>query len=162
MAGHLQQELAKLLDAYDERRRGDLEREQRMKDGDALFLQQFAELRRDVIRPVFETAGAMLEARGHRHSVTEQEFNAAGEGRITEAGIALRVVPAGTKAPLRDDQRALSISTRHYNKTVWINPGDAPEAGGLSGAKGACALANVTRELVEEEVVRFVARVIAS
>jgi len=162
MSEYLEQELAKLLDAYDERRRGDLEREQRTKDEDALFLQHFAALRRDVIRPVFEAAGAMLEARGHRYSISEQEFSAAAEGRIIEAGISLRVVPAGTKAPLHDDQRALSIATRHYNKTVWINSGNALDAGGIAGAKGAYTIAKLTRELVEHELIAFVARVIAS
>jgi len=162
MSTHLQQELAKLLDSYDDRRRADLEREQRAREEDALFLQQFAALRRDVIRPVFEAAGAMLEARGHRYSISEQEFSIAAEGRITEAGISLRLVPAGSRAPLHEDQRALSVATRHYNKTVWINSGGAAEPGGLAGAKGAYTLPKVTRELVEEELIAFVARVISS
>jgi gamma-glutamyltranspeptidase len=36
------------------------------RDDEASFLQDFAERRRTVIRPVFEAAGAMLEERGHR------------------------------------------------------------------------------------------------
>ena len=162
MSDHLREGLAKLLDEYDQRRRGDLQREQRTKDEGALFLKEFAELRRNVIRPVFEAAGAMLEARGHRYSITEQEFLAGSEGRIAEAGISLRIVPSGTKAPLHEDQRSLSITTRHYNKTVWINSGAALEAGGLAGAKGAYELPKVTRQLVEEELLAFVARVVAA
>ena len=162
MSKHLDDELRKLLDSYDERRRGDLAREQRTRDEDARFLERFAALRRDVVRPVFDAAGAMLEARGHRYSVSEQEFSAGTEGRLGEAGITLRIVPAGTKAPLKDDQRALSVTTRHYNKTVWINSGGTPESGGIAGAKGAYALDKVTPDLIEEELLRFVARVIAS
>lgn len=161
MATHLQQELAKLLDAYDERRREDLERERRAKDKDALFLEEFAALRRDLIRPVFEAAGAMLEARGHRYSITEQEFTAGSEGRISEASISLRIVPAGSRVPLHEDQRSLTIATRHYNKTVWINSGSAEAAGGIAGAKGAHTIDKVTRELIEAELIAFVARVIA-
>ena len=161
MADHMREALAKLLDGYDARRRGDLEREQRTKEEDALFLSQFAELRRSVIRPVFESAGAMLEERGHRYSIAEQEFTAGSGGRISEAGISMRIVPSGTKAPLHEDQRSLSITTRHYNKTVWINSGEAPDAGGIAGAKGAYALEKVTRQLVEEELLGFVARVVA-
>ena len=162
MSDHLRNALGKLLDGYDERRRGDLEREQRTKDEGTLFLKEFADLRRDVIRPVFEEAGAMLEARGHRYSITDQEFLAGSEGRIAEAGISMRIVPSGTKAPMRDDQRSLSIATRHYNKTVWINSGAALEGGGLAGAKGAYALSKVTRQLIEEELLAFVARVVAA
>ena len=162
MSQHLREALGKLLDAYDERRRGDLEREQKAKDEDALFLQQFAALRRDVIRPVLEAAGAMLEARGHRYSVAEQEFSAGAEGRIGEAGISLRIVPAGTKAPLHQDQHSLTVATRHYNKTVWINSGTALEAGGIAGANGAYTLDKVTPDLIEAELLAFVERVIAS
>jgi hypothetical protein len=163
MADHMQDAITKLLDVYDARRRGDLEREQRTKEEEARFLTDFAELRRSVIRPVFETAAAMLEERGHRCSIAEQEFVGGAEGRIAEAGITMRVVPSGTKAPLHEDQRSLSITTRHYNKTVWIHSGD-PQAqgGGLAGGKDAFAIEKVTKQLVEEELIAFVARVVAS
>jgi len=162
MADHMQDALGKLLDVYDARRRSDLEREQRAKDEETRFLKDFAELRHTVIRPVFEAAGALLEERGHRYSITEQEFAAGAEGRISEAGITLRIVPSGTKAPLHEDQRSLAIATRHYNKTVWINSGESAASGGLAGSKGAYVLEKVTRQLVEDELIAFVARVVAS
>jgi hypothetical protein len=158
---HLREALTRLLDAYDARRRDDLDRERKSKEDEASFFIRFAELRRDVIRPVFEAAGAMLEERGHRYSIAEQESVPGTAGRINEAGISLRIVAAGTKAPLHEDQQSLSITTRHYNRTVWINSGDAPTSGGLAGAKGAHALEQVTRELVEAEVIGFVGRVVA-
>jgi hypothetical protein len=158
----MREALTRLLDVYDARRRADLEREQKAKDEEARFLRDFAELRRALIRPVFEAAGAMLEERGHRYSIAEQEFTAGAEGRISEAGITLRIVPLGTKAPLHEDQRSLCVATRHYNKTVWINSGESAGSGGLAGAKGAYALEKVTRQLVEEELIGFVGRVVAS
>jgi hypothetical protein len=161
MADHMREALSKLLDVYDARRRSDVEREQKAKDEEARFLRDFAELRRSVIRPVFEAAGAMLEERGHRYSIAEQEFLAGPEGRISEAGITMRIVPSGTKAPLHEDQRSLSIATRHYNRTVWINSGESSGSGGLAGAKGAHSLDKVTRQLIEEELISFVARVVA-
>lgn len=162
MADHMRDALTKLLDVYDARRRGDLEREQKTRDDEVRFLKDFADLRREVIRPVFEAAGALLEERGHRYSITEQEFLGGSEGRIAEAGITLRIVPSGTKAPLHEDQRSLSISTRHYNKTVWIHTGEPQAAGGLAGGKDAFALEKVTKQLVEEELIAFVGRVVSS
>ena len=157
---HMDEALGQLLDAYDARRRGEVEREQKSRDEAAAFLQRFAELRREAIRPVFEAAGAMLEARGHRYNIVEQEFNGAA-GRITEAGISLRVVPGGLRTPVHDDQSSLTLTTRHYNRTVWINSGESQNSGGIAGPKGAYALEKVTRSLVEEEVVGFVARLLA-
>jgi hypothetical protein len=161
MADHLRDELTRLLDEYDARRRIDRDREQKTRDDEAYFLKAFAELRRNVIRPVFEAAGGMLEERGHRYSIAEHEFTAGAAGRITEAGITLRVVPSGTKAGLHEDQRSLSITTRHYNKTVWINSGESAGSGGLAGAKGAYELEKVTRSHIEEEVIGFVGRIVA-
>ena len=162
MAEQMRDVLAKMLDEYDARRRGDLVREQKVKDDDALFLKEFAELRRSVIRPVFEAAAAMLEERGHRCSISEHEFAAASGNGISEAGISLRIVPSGTRPPLHEDQSSLSITTRHYNKTVWINSGESSQAGGIAGAKGAYALEKITRQLIEEELIAFVGRVVAA
>jgi hypothetical protein len=162
MSDHMRKALAKLLDEYDARRRSESERETRAKEDEAQFLRDFAELRRTVIRPVFAAAGALLEERGHRFSITEQEFVAGAAGGICEAGISMRVVASGTKAPLHEDQHTLSIVTRHYNRTVWINSGEASHAGGMAGSKGAYGLERITPQLVEDEVVAFVARVVAS
>ena len=161
MPDHLRETLTKLLDDYDTRRLGEQAREQKAKDDETSFLVDFAELRRDVIRPVFEAVAAMLEERGHRASIVEQEFAGGNAGRISEAGITLRVVPSGTKAPLHEDQRSLSFTTRHYNKTVWVNSGESAGSGGLAGAKGAYALERVTKQLVEDELVAFLGRVVA-
>ena len=82
---------------------------------------------------------------------------------MTEAGISLHIVPSGTQAPLHDDHaRSLSITTRHYNKTVWISAGRPQDAGGVAGAKGAYPLEKIDRQRVEEELVRFVAGIVAA
>jgi hypothetical protein len=155
--------LTKLLDAYDARRKSEVEREENARSGEERFLRQFADLRRDLIRPVFEQAGAILEERGHRYSITEQEFSAGNGGKgSSEAGITLRIVASGTKAGLHADQQSLSIATRHYNRTVWINSGEAPNAGGLAGAKGGYPLERITPQLIQDELLAFVGRVVAA
>ena len=153
MADYLRNELGKLLDDYDERRRAVLAREQKVRDDDALFVAQFAELRRSVIRPAFEAAATLLAERGHLASITEQEFSVAEGSKVNEAWIALRIVPAGTK---EENARSLSISTRHYNKTVWVNTGRPQEV-----SKGNYSLEKIDRELVEAELIGFVAGIVA-
>jgi hypothetical protein len=161
MADHLREELGKMLDEYDERRRSVLEQEQNVRDSDALFLRQFGELRHSVVRPVFEAAGSMLAQRGHAFDISEEEFSSGSGRQATEAGISIRIVPSGSKAPLHDDHAQwLSITTRHYAKTVWINAG-AGNAGGVAGSKGAYPLERVDRQLVEEELLKFVRGIVA-
>ncbi|MGH8734019.1 MAG: hypothetical protein ACREVB_10090, partial [Burkholderiales bacterium] len=116
------------------------------------------ELRRGVIRPAFETAGAMLAERGHKVTIAEQEFSVDAGSKVTEAGISIHLVPTGAQASPREEPgRALAISTRHYNKTVWINAGKP-----LEGAKGTYPLDKIDRQRVEEELVKFVAGVVAA
>jgi hypothetical protein len=153
MADYLRDELGKLLNQYDEQRRAVAAREQKVRDEDALFVAGFADLRRSVIRPAFETAAAMLAERGHKVTIAEQEFSVDAAAKVTEGEISLRIVVSGAK---EDNARALSISTRHYNKTVWINAGKP-----LEGAKGTYPLEKVNRQRVEEELVRFVAGIVA-
>jgi hypothetical protein len=155
--------LGKMLDAYDTRRSADVAREKKSKDDDALFLTSFSELRRNVVRPVFEQAGAMLAERGHAFEISEEEFGADVGGKVREAGISLHIAPAGMPAQLHaeDHERSLSVTTRHYNKTVWVSGGRALQAGGAAGAKGAYALERVNQQLIEEEVVRLVGAVMA-
>lgn len=115
------------------------------------------------MRPVFEAAGAVLAERGHGFEISEQQFAVDAEGKVSEAGITLRIAPAGMAAELHagDHERSLSIITRHYNRTVWISAGRPLDAGGRAGAKGAYELERVDRQLIEEEVVRLVAAVMA-
>ena len=153
MADNLREELSRLLDQYDQRRQAVLAREQKVKDDDALFVSRFAELRRNVIRPAFEVAAALLAERGHTASITEHEFAVAEGSKVSEASIALRVATLGTK---EENARALSVSTRHYNKSVLINAGKP-----LEGAKGTYPLEQVDRQRIEEELLRFVGEIVA-
>jgi len=161
MSEGLRADLTRMFDAYDIRRSADAARTQKSKEDDAYFLELFAALRRDVVWPVFEAAGTMLAERGHGVEIDEQEFAVDAGGKVLEAGISLRIAPAGMPSQLHagDHERSLSITTRHYNKTVWISNGRPQDAGGVAGAKGAYALERVDRNLVEENVVRLVAAV---
>lgn len=163
MSDHLKKELSKVLDEYDARRRTDEARVRKAKDDDARFLAQFAELRRAVLRPVFEAAGEILAARGHRFSIAEEEFSVGSGGKVTEAAISLVVAPAGTDVSARDGDhaRTFSVSTRHYNKSIWINAGAAMNVGGIAGSKGAYPLERIDERFIEEELVRFVSGVVA-
>jgi hypothetical protein len=165
MKDHLSNELGKVLDQYDEARRVIEERNVKVIHDEAQFIAEFAELRRKVVRPVFEAAGAMLAGRGHAFSIAEEEASAPKPGnqggRGVEASISLLVAPAGTVALAGDRARALTFTTRHYNRTVAVNSSDSHgSGGGIAGAKGAYALDKIDAQLVEDEVVKYIAGVV--
>jgi hypothetical protein len=158
MGAELRAGLGALLDQYDEARRAAQARSDQAAAAGTIYLKQFAELRRAVVRPVFEAVGAMLAERGHRFSIHEEEFAAPDADKtFSEAAIVLRVNPAGLDepAPGTDDKRSLSFTTRHYNKTVSIGNGAAPHEG--LGAKSGLPIERITLQLVEEEVLKLMA-----
>lgn len=158
MSAQLRAGLGALLDQYDQTRRTAQARTDQAAADSAAYLARFAELRRAVVRPVFEAAGALLAERGHRFSVEEEEFAAPGAGAAArEAAIVLRVTPAGMEAsaPDNDGQRSLSFTTRHYNKTVSVRNGALPYEG--SGSKAGLPIERITLQLVEEEVLKLMA-----
>lgn len=152
--------LTTLLDQYDEQRRATQARNDQVVAERSLFVRQFAELRRDVLRPVFEATGAILQARGHAFSIREEAFEAQDAGKTAEAAIVLSIAPAGMEkaAPGDEHLRALSFTTRHYNKTVSIRNGALPHEG--NDAKSGYALARINAQLVEEEVLKLMAAVV--
>jgi hypothetical protein len=164
MSERLRLQLGALLDRYDAARRAASSHLEKVRADDAMFLVQFDELRRDVVRPIFEAAGAVLQARGHAFRIVEEPFRAENGGKTAEAAIELHVAPAGLEAlPLAHAHlRALSFTTRHYNKTVTIRNGAVPHEGMLAGAKGAFPLDKIDRQLVEDEVLKLMASLVGA
>lgn len=162
MTDELEKRLGALLDGYDESRRNAQSRRDQAIADEQRFVQDFAELRRSVLRPLFEATGALLSQRGHEFSIREQEFAQQPGGKDAEAAITLLVAPAGMEKPPAADEhlRALSFTTRHYNKMVSIRNGAAPHEGTLAGAKGAYPLARIDAQLAEDEVLKLVAALV--
>lgn len=163
MSERLSRQMDELLDRYDAARRAAESRIEQTRTDEALFLQRFSELRRDVVRPVFEAAGAVLRRRGHEFQIVEEEFRPQSGGKGAEAAIELRVVPEGLEKPppAHDHLRALSFATWHYNKTISIRNGAAPHERALSGASGAVSLAAINAERVEDEVLKLMASIVS-
>jgi hypothetical protein len=164
MSERLRLQLGALLDRYEAAQRAAELHLEKVRSGDAMFLVQFDELRRNVVRPIFEAAGAVLQARGHGFRIVEEPFSAQNGSTTVEAAIELHVAPAGMEAlPLAHSHlRALSFATRHYSKTVTIHNGATPHEGSLAGAKGTFALDKIDRQLVEDEVLKLMASLVAA
>lgn len=162
MTGALEKELGALLDQYDEARRNTQTRKDQARADEQRFVEDFAERRRTVLRPLFEAAGAMLAQRGHAFSIQEQEFAPLPGGSTAEASISFLVAPEGMEKPPAADEnlRALSFTTRHYNKTICVRNGATPYTGALAGAKGAFPIARIDVELAEAELLKLMAAIV--
>ena len=163
MTGTLEKQLGALLDRYDAARRAEQTRKDQAHAEERRFLDDFASLRASMLRPLFEAVGALLAKRGHAFRIGEQEFAPHSGGAGTEASITLFVAPDGVAPPpaSADEQlRALSFTTRHYNRTVCVRNGAAPHEGALAGAKGAYPLERIDLELAEAELLKLMSAMV--
>jgi len=159
----LNRELRKLLDQYDDKRRAEQERLRQVQAKEDAFESEFAHLRSSAVRPVFEAAGAILKERGHDFSISENEFAVDQDGKITEAGILIRIFPARVEGSTRpiDQFPSLSYVARHYNKTVGIyGTNMVPKTGGAAGPRGDYQLTQISTELVEAELLQLIAGIV--
>jgi hypothetical protein len=155
--------LKQLLDEYDEKRRAAEDRRLQTKTDEDRFFQHFAELRQNVVRPVFESMGAILTGRGHEVRISQEEYGVDANGKATEASISMHIRPAGMEnaARERDELPSLSVSTRHYNKTVCLLGANAlPLPGDGISRRGDYQLAQLNEALIEREVLKVIAEIV--
>jgi hypothetical protein len=156
-------ELGKLLDQYDDKRRTVEERRQQVKSDEDAYQKAFADLRLEVIRPVFEAVGAILKARGHDFVISEDEYAGEPAGKTREAVISMQVMPAGMEKSTQPNAPypSLSFITRHYNKTVCIRASNGvPKLNGAANPRGDYQLGQIDKHLVQAELLKLIAAII--
>lgn len=114
------------------------------------FAAAYEEIKRTVIRPAFENAGGMLKARGHEIHISEEPG-----GKI-----AIHIVPAGAKKSIHpyDWFPTFDLFPAPFSKAIGIHVRNArPNSEGSS--RGEYKLAQVNRELVEKELMKFIGEI---
>lgn len=162
LAGDFDAELGRLLDQYDQKREAVAARMRQVKADELAFLDEFARVKRSVVRPIFEQVGAVLRARGHDFTILEDEYALDQGGKTTEATISIRILPARPEGSATgpDQHSSLAFATRHYNKVVEIHGGSEASRSGISaGPRGEYQLAQITVGLVRNELLKVVAEI---
>ena len=116
------------------------------------FPGDFAKLKLSVIRPAFETVGNMLKERGHEINISE---DAGGK-------ISIHIVPAGVKKSLHpyDWYPTLSFFGAPFTRTIGLHGRNARRnSDSASGPRGEYRPSQVNKEIVEKELMKFVAEI---
>ncbi len=134
-----------------------------MKTDEDVYDKAFADLRLEVIRPVFEAVGAILKARGHGFVISEDDPAGEPGGNTREAVISMQIMPAGMEKSAQADAPypSLSFATRHYNKTVCVRSSNSvPRLNGAAGPRGDYRLGQIDAQLVRSELLKLIAAII--
>ena len=116
------------------------------------FPGDFARLKLTVIRPVFEATGEILRERGHEINISEEPG-----GKIS-----IHIVPAGASKSIHPYNwfPTLSFFGAPFTKTVGLHGINARRnADGGSGQRGNYKLTEISRAIVEKELMKFVGEI---
>jgi hypothetical protein len=116
------------------------------------FPGDFAKLKLSVIRPAFEAVGNMLRERGHEINISE---DAGGK-------ISIHIVPAGVKKSIHpyDWYPTLSFFGAPFTRTIGLHGRNARRnSDSASGPRGEYRPSQVNEEMVEKELMKFVAEI---
>lgn len=116
------------------------------------FPGDFAKLKLSVIRPAFETIGNMLKERGHEFNISE---DAGGK-------ISIHIVPAGVNKSIHpyDWFPTLSFFGAPFTRTIGLHGRNARRnSESASGPRGDYRPSQVNKEIVEKELMKFVAEI---
>lgn len=148
--------LSGILDSFDAKRGAAKKEAERKKTEHEIFLEQFTEKAKSVIRPVMEQVAKLLESRGHNSEIREQKETIDSDGRTINAGITLTIFPLGQRPryPDQHDCPHVAFMVNSYENKIHVHESTMmPMRGGHAGSTGEYALDKVTSELVEKHIV---------
>jgi hypothetical protein len=150
MADDQNASMGKTLDRFSGKRDAGKGPQPQVKSTEADFAGDFTQLKVAVIRPAFENVGSMLKARGHEINISEE----------LGGKISIHMVPAGVKKSIHpyDWFPTFSLFGAPYTKSVGVHGRNArPSSGGSE--RGDYKLAQVSKEVVEKELMKFVGEI---
>lgn len=152
MAEDLNLKPAKAMDPFTGRRAAGTGRKPPGEANEDTFSSDFAKLKLAVIRPAFEKIGDLMKARGHEVSISEDPG-----GKIS-----IHIVPAGVNKSIHpyDWFPTLSFFGAPFTKTLGLHGRNARRnSDGGSGQRGEYKLAQVSTDVVEKEVMKFIGEI---
>jgi hypothetical protein len=121
------------------------------KSAEDVFAEEFSRLKESVIRPVFENVGIRMAAQGHEFNISEEAM-----GKIS-----IHIVPAGAVKSIHPYTwfPTFSLFAAPFAKTVGVHGRNARPSSEGAGQRGDYRLAQVTREVVEQELAKFIGEI---
>ena len=119
---------------------------------DGAFAGDFAKLKLAVIRPAFENIVNQMKARGYEFNISEEPG-----GKIS-----IHIVPTGVNKSIHpyDWFPTLSFFGAPFTKTIALHGRNARRnSSGGSGERGDYTLSQVSKDLVEKELTKFIGEI---
>ena|SRR5579863_5444196 len=158
MKDEAKSQLRKIVSAYDEKLAEAERIETARRAAQAAFPGRFVTLRTETIAPAIQEIADLLNERGHRASVNEQEESSSAEGGVKSAAVSLRIVPKpfaqkpAEKSPITIE---ITFSANRSERKVAVSSTNTMI--GNSGTVGKCGeyeIDAVTADVVANHVIQ--------
>ena len=122
----------------------------------AAFPERFATLRTGTIRPAIQEIADLLNERGHKASVHEQEESSTAEGGVKSAAVSLHVVPKPfTHKAAETSAIEITFSANRSERKVAVSSRNTMMShGGSVGKRGEYEVDAVTADVVASHAIQ--------
>jgi hypothetical protein len=153
MKDSTKEQLRAIFDRYSEKKRGDQSEQQKAKSERLEFLEEFDRTIKETIRPSLRELSDLIKSKGHGCEITQRSESHDAQGCIQSARVQMEILPDGFRAPA-GERPTISFVADSCRKEVWTHVNTAmPGREGCSGQHNVYTLDEITRDVVEEEVI---------
>lgn len=157
MKDEAKRQLAKIIGDYDDKLAEAERVDATKRAAQEAFPGRFARLKKETIVPVAQEIADMLNERGHRASVRDQEESSSTESGIKSAAVSLRVVPkpfAHKAAETNPIAIEITFSANRSDRKVAVSSSNPMTGhGGTAGKRGEYEIDAVTADVVTSHVI---------
>lgn len=150
--------LKKIIGDYDEKLAEAERADTANRAANAAFPGRFVTLKTETIRPTIQEIADILNERGHKASVREQEESSTTEGGVKSAAISLHIVPkpfAHKSAETNPIAIEITFSANRSERKVAVSSTNSMlSQGGSVGKRGEYQIEAVTADLIANHVIQ--------
>jgi hypothetical protein len=156
MKDETKDKLRGIFDAYDKKQSEARKEQAKIKTEKKLFLENFAKKVQDVISPALDELAEAIESRGHGCEISTKQESQDAQGLTQSAQICMLIFPNSQRSQYGGTHEGSSISfiADSQGEKVWIHTAMMLRRGGSANEY---LLENITKEIVESEVVHLLA-----
>ena len=151
-------ELQSILATYRARLVDSQERETKLRNARASFIDVFRTLKAETIAPVLEDFAAQLIEAGHQATVVDQRDASDRNGHFTPSSIALQIVPVriGDAAATQSGSSRIEVTFSGNQQTMKVLVSSSNNANGAMGKRGEHELSELTKDFVVSNVLKTI------
>jgi len=126
-----------------------------------VFLRGFMEARESIIRPAMKEIGEYVKDKGYDYDVSTEDDKPSPDGRSrsTPASIRLTIFLGERRYPSHEHPGFSVICEKGQQKVRFHENTTSPGRGGHAGPAGEAVLSDLTKDLVQEKILKVVAEV---